>query len=298
MALPTVASADFGADKPAGVPCRHLRRDDRCEIHASLRDLGWPGCVAFDCFGAGQRATVAAGPNPWRGRLEDPGTAGLFAAFGTLRRLHEMDYLVRAALDHLGGSGGPAGEPVPAGEAARTGEPAPAGEAAPGHPGHAGPGDLRAALERLRDRLTALAAEPMPELCRIDVSGVRADVAATLTGVADWVRGARRTAGEWSGREPRDVRARADLIGARLAGRDLRTLNLRGALLIAADLRGADLRWADLLGADLRDADLGGANLSEALFVSPPQVAAARGNATTRLPRTLVRPAHWSGTRE
>ncbi|MFF4103174.1 pentapeptide repeat-containing protein [Streptomyces sp. NPDC001903] len=86
----------------------------------------------------------------------------------------------------------------------------------------------------------------------------------------------------------------ADLMGARLAGADLRGANLRGAYLIAANLKGADLRLADLIGADFRDADLRGADLRDALFLTQPQLAAARGDAATKIPSTLVRPAHWS----
>ncbi len=68
----------------------------------------------------------------------------------------------------------------------------------------------------------------------------------------------------------------------------------RGALLMAADLRGADLAGADLRGADLRDADVRGADLSRTLFLTQPQVTAARGDAATRLPVRLTRPDHWS----
>ena len=85
----------------------------------------------------------------------------------------------------------------------------------------------------------------------------------------------------------------ADLTGAGLAGADLHGADLRGALLIGADLRGADLRLADLLGADLRGARLHGADLVGALFVTPPQVASALGDGTTRLPSGLVAPANW-----
>ena len=85
----------------------------------------------------------------------------------------------------------------------------------------------------------------------------------------------------------------ADLVGARLRGADLRGASLRGALLLGADLREADLRRADLIGADLRGADLSGADLTGALFLTQPQVHAARGDARTRLPDGLDRPAHW-----
>ena len=71
-------------------------------------------------------------------------------------------------------------------------------------------------------------------------------------------------------------RRHADLVGADLRGLDLRTADLNGALLIGVDLRDADLRHADLLGADLRDADLRGSRLDAALFLTRPQLAAAR----------------------
>lgn len=85
----------------------------------------------------------------------------------------------------------------------------------------------------------------------------------------------------------------ADLIGAKLRGATLRGANLRGTYLIGADLTGADLREADLLGADLRDANVSGADLTGALFLTQFQLNAARGTATTVLPRGLTRPSHW-----
>jgi uncharacterized protein YjbI with pentapeptide repeats len=84
-------------------------------------------------------------------------------------------------------------------------------------------------------------------------------------------------------------------VGAALRGARLRGASLRGAYLIGADLRDADLRQADLLGADLRGADLRGADLDGALFLTQPQLEAARGDPATRLPDWLRRPAHWAG---
>ena len=57
--LPFQRSADFAFDKPAGEPCRYLADDHRCRIHASLLDDGMRGCVAYDCFGAGQTLTAS-----------------------------------------------------------------------------------------------------------------------------------------------------------------------------------------------------------------------------------------------
>ena len=50
-----------------------------------------------------------------------------------------------------------------------------------------------------------------------------------------------------------------------------------------------DRRGADLVGADLGRADLG-----RAIFLVQSQLEQARGDAATRLPRTLARPRHWA----
>ena len=110
------------------------------------------------------------------------------------------------------------------------------------------------------------------------------------------VRDLLRRASELARRDspgPKGNYANRDLIGRGFLAADLRGANLRGAQLIGADLRRADLRLADLTVADLRDADLRGADLSEALFVRQSQLDAARGDAATRLPPGLQRPAHW-----
>ncbi|PRX99865.1 pentapeptide repeat-containing protein [Allonocardiopsis opalescens] len=62
----------------------------------------------------------------------------------------------------------------------------------------------------------------------------------------------------------------------------------------APDRRGADLIGAKLRGAKLRGADLRGADLTGALFVTRSQLDAARGDARTRVPAALDRPAHWT----
>lgn len=148
----------------------------------------------------------------------------------------------------------------------------------------AGPvhGELRAALERT-ERLTYAGAD---ELAVLDVAEHRDGVSALLLRASELVRSA------LPGARKRDRRG-ADLVGARLRGADLRGASLRGALLIAADLTGADLRTADLTGADFRDAQLSGADLTGSLFLTQSQLNAARGDGATRLPPTLVRPAHW-----
>ncbi|HET8718196.1 MAG TPA: pentapeptide repeat-containing protein [Nocardioidaceae bacterium] len=261
VALPFAASADFAADKPAGSPCLHLADDDRCRIHDRLRPAGYAGCTVYDCLGAGQRLTHGAGEErSWRGASAT--AAGLFRSLPLLQGVHELLALLDEAAGLTAGSG-----------SART-------------------------VDELRDRAEALAAEIADRLVAREDQATRAGELAELRGrvgaALDEVSAAVRAAR--TPRQPADHR-HADLVGARLARADLRGADLRGALLIAADLREADLRDADLLGTDLRDADLRGADLRGALFLTAPQLAAARGHTTTRLParlQSLGTPAHWA----
>ncbi|MGI5351770.1 pentapeptide repeat-containing protein [Streptomyces sp. CA-250714] len=237
VALPFTASADFAVDKPAGKRCANLTADNRCSIHAGLRESGFTGCSVFDCYGAGQRVTAREGLTPG---------PEMFAVFRVTRQLHELLWLLTEA------------------EAAEQG------------------GEEEEA-RRLIAELDALVEGDAEVLRGVDVDVWRGRVGPVLETVSARVR---------SGLGGRDLR-RADLMGARLRGERLRGATLRGALLIAADLRGADLRQADLLGADLRDTDLRGADLSGSLFLTQPQLNAARGDSATTVPDTLTRPAHW-----
>ncbi len=145
---------------------------------------------------------------------------------------------------------------------------------------------LGTGLRRAIDRVDGLTRTGADALLALDVAALREEVNPLLVRVSDLARGS------VPGRK-RNHR-NANLMAARLRAADLRGANLRGALLIAADLRNADLRRADVTGADLRDADVCGADLSDALFLTQAQLDAAKGDAATRLPPALRRPAHWT----
>ncbi|WP_308128151.1 pentapeptide repeat-containing protein [Modestobacter italicus] len=242
------ASADFAFDKPADTPCRHLQTDARCGVHDQLRDRGMPGCVVFDCFGAGQRVTQVTFGGA--ARTTDPAsTAAVSAVFPVMRQLTELLWHLTEAEALL-----PAGP-------------------------------LRGEATAARDHTERLTHCTPAELSALDAAQLRREVGDLLGRVSEVVRSVVPD-------RARDRRS-ADLMGASLRGADLHGASLRGAQLIGADLRGADLRRADLLGADLRAADLGGADLTGALFLTGPQLTAARGDGATRLPASLARPAHW-----
>ncbi|MFC5703348.1 pentapeptide repeat-containing protein [Cohnella faecalis] len=259
VALPFAASSDFAIDKSAGQPCPNLQSDFRCGIHNSLRQRGFRGCTVYDCFGAGQQVSqVTFGGRHW---LQAPETAKpMIEVFPIMRQLHELLWYLTEALTL---------------------------QAA--HPIH---DKLGWALDETR-RLTRLDSDSLLEL---DVGAHRANVNTLLLQASELARDEARRRHKPPVKQRKNVGRGADLIGANLRGADLRSSSLRGAYLIAADLRGADLRAADLIGADFRDANLCGADLTGSIFLTQAQLNAAKGNADTKLPSSLVRPAHWSGS--
>jgi hypothetical protein len=212
------ASADFAIDKAAGHPCPNLRADFRCGIHHRLRQEGFPGCLVYDCFGAGQKvAQDTFSGQDWRGT---PRIAKrMFEVFAIMRQLHELLWYLGEALT-LG----------------------------PARPLH---GELRGALDQT-ERLTDGGPD---DLVRLDVDAHRRGVNALLRRTSELVRaGAGRREIDHGGA----VLIGADLSGADLRGANLRGAYLIGANLRRADLRLADLIGADLRGADLSGADLTG----------------------------------------
>lgn len=256
VAFAFARSADFAIDKAAGEVCPHLGADSACRIHADLRGRGFRGCAAYDCFGAGQRVTARGGAD-WAAGPEQREHA--LATFRAMAVLHELLWYLAEAADVC--------------ESRRE-------------------STVSAAVVEAREATEALAR--LDPLGLADVAAHRARVAGVLRRVSAAARaGGVTAAGERRRRRGAAVGPRADLVGARFEGADLRGADLRGALLIAADLRNADLALADLIGADLRDADLRGADLSGALFLTPAQLGAARGDRATLIPPHLRRPDHW-----
>jgi hypothetical protein len=251
------ASADFAIDKPAGHPCPNLQADARCGIHHHLRPKGFPGCVAYDCFGAGQHVVQVT----FAGRPREP---AMYALLPVVRQLHELRWYLEEVLRR------PAAAPVHADARTVRDVVAHLGTATPDALGAVDVAAHRGTVEPLLLRASALV---RAGFARVGARGGRPSRGAQLTGAA---------------------LARRDLVGVDLRGARLRGADLRGALLIGADLRGADLRTTDLLGADLRAADLQGADLTDALFLTPSQAQAAVGDRATRLPAHLPRPGHWA----
>jgi hypothetical protein len=197
-------SADFAIDKPAGQPCPRLAPDFRCTIHADLRFMGFPGCAAYDCFGAGQRVTRELfGEGDWRA---GPDTAArMFDAYAAMRRLHELLwYLAEAAVL-------PAARPV------------------------------QSEIAAARADVETAAACDLDHLLALDLDAIRASVDPVLERASGLVRtAAPPPRADLAGADliGKDLR-QTPLRGAVLRGAYLIGADLRGARLDGADLRDA-----------------------------------------------------------
>ncbi|MGG0811622.1 pentapeptide repeat-containing protein [Paenibacillus alvei] len=257
VALPFAASVDFAMNKDAGVPCSNLQANYRCGIHTNLRERGCKGCTVFECFGAGQKVSqITFEGIDWREGSERAET--MYNVFPIMHQLHEMLWYLHEALMR---------------EAVRSIRQ-----------------ELNMALTETI-RLTELRAD---ELLKLDVPTHRANVNMLLVQTSElvWLE-VRRNLKDSSKGKRKNYHG-ADLMGAKFKAADFKGANFRGAYLIAADLKHADLRGADFIGADLRDADLRGADLRDSIFLTQVQINAAKGDAHTKLPGELFRPAHWT----
>lgn len=264
VALYFARSEGFPSDKDAGVPCRWLQPDFRCAVHDDLKEKGLKGCIAFDCFGAGQKAAQETFcGHDWRQFPES--AKHMFEVFLILRQLHELLWYLNDAFDLNA---------------------------------------TRSLHERISfileetEHMTHLSPE---EILKLDVPGHREAVNKILLETGEMLRAevtaARSADAEYLKRtekkQQNDLCRGADLCAVDLRKTDLRGANLRGACLIAADLRGTDLRGTELIGTDLRDADIRGADLSGSIFLTQAQINTAKGDGSTKLPDTLDRPLHW-----
>lgn len=200
--LPFRREGGFGIDKDSGEACLHLDASDGCGIHSRLHESGWPGCAAFDCFGAGQQVSrVTYGGTSWRDH-DDLGE--MAAVLSVMRQLHEM-------LAHLS-------------------------EVARRTPNAAPPAELAEIAALTRADPATLLTTDLDEI-RASVSTVLREAVARLHGparpVPEDLAGADLRA--------RDL-VRADLRGALLIRADLRGVDLSGADLLGADVRDADVR--------------------------------------------------------
>lgn len=261
VALYFSASDSFPVDKTGGQPCQNLQSDFRCSVYNDLRELGLKGCTIFDCFGAGQKVSqVSFYGKDWM--LVSNQKEEMFQVFQTMRQLHELLWYLTEALSLQ--------------------------QTQPIH------GELVSMLGKT-EKITYLAPREFMEL---DLAKHRTEVDKLLIKASELVRAEYSSGKRMSSKRQKKLAGRLDFIGADLTKADLRGANLRGAYLMACDLRDGDLSGVDLIGADLRDADLRGTDLRKSIFLTQAQINAGIGDSCTKLPSSLILPAHWISLEE
>lgn len=245
----------FPADKPAGSPCANLNSDYRCKIHNQLGRLGMKGCMAYECFGAGQQVSqVTYTGQSWR---EQPSAAAtMFDVFVIVRQLNEMCWYLTEALSY---------EPEVF---------------------------FREKLLNALHETEGLTDSAPDALLELDIALHREKIGALLKRASEQIRDVLRKSMNMEKERTRTPHGDS-LLGKDLRKKELRCADLRGAFLIAANLEGCNLTGTDFLGADFRDTNIKGADLSKSLFLSQPQINAAKGDSNTKLPTVLFRPANW-----
>ena len=255
-ALTILASSDFPINKTAGTPCMNLQSDYSCQIHSRLRDNGFKGCTVFDCLGAGQAVSqVTFNGQSWR-ENRDIGQK-MFHVFPIMEQIHEMIAYTAEALTYDM------------------------------------PDDLADKLGEKLKELQGLTKLDADNLLALDLVKQQYSINGLLTSASEFVR--RKTIDQMPGvRKMKDFdNKRADWMGKKVKGKDLRATDFRGAYLIAADMGNTDLRAVNFIGADLRDVNFSGADLSTSVFLTQMQINAAKGDGKTLLPAHLNRPSHW-----
>ncbi|MFE4713306.1 pentapeptide repeat-containing protein [Paenibacillus sp. NPDC056722] len=217
VALPYAKSADFAFDKDSGTPCRNMGSDHRCSIHEHLRDRGFNGCVAYECFGAGQQVSqeIFKGAN-WRENPES--SKAMFAVFPIVQQLHEMLFYLNQALEL---------------EETRS---------------------IRNELQNAFNSIESLTNLDPEDILKLDIPAHRETVNQLLLATSEFIRKdyiqsqkKNKLRKDFLGANLRS----ANLRGSNFRGALLIAANLRDADLQKVDFIGADLRDAELSGANL-----------------------------------------------
>lgn len=257
VALYFSASDGFPIDKESGKPCINLQPDFKCSVHNSLMKRGFKGCTAYDCFGSGQKvAQVTYKGIDW---MQSPElTNQMSEVFLIMRQLHEMLwYLKEASVLNISDT-------------------------------------IKSKIDLIIEETEKITNMSPEQIINLDIISHRIKVNLLLSQASESVMGKVKSFIKTSTlKNMKKLSKNIDLIGADLRKINLIGADLRGRFLIAANLRNTDLSGANLIGADLRDCDIRGANLENSIFLTQLQVNTAKGDSSTKLPASLIRPKYW-----
>lgn len=220
VALPYARSADFAFDKDGGTPCRNLQSNYLCGIHKDLRNKGFRGCSAYECFGAGQKVSqVTYKGMDWRSNKDT--AQEMFDVYPIVQQLHEMLWYLHEVLTINSAK------------------------------------SIHKDVKQIIEDTENLTNKSPKFILSIDVADHRSKVNKLLICASELVRAqvpkrqknARRGM-DYLGAKLRGADLKgADLRGALLIAADLRNADLRWCDVIGADFRDADISGANLTGS-------------------------------------------------
>lgn len=256
VALYFSKSEGFPTDKEAGKTCINLSRNFTCKVHEVLNNKGLKGCIAYDCFGAGQK--IAESTYKGESWIDNPNNRkDIFNAFIVMRQLYEMLWYLK--------------------EAYRINDDI----------------KIKNKLEKNILKIVSLTNMDGKELLTINIDEYRNMINPLLHITSEGLRKKNCKSSKDKVKKAKRIAGRLNLMGMNFRNKSFIGEDLSGALIIASDLRKCDLSYVDVLGADFRDADLSGANLEKTIYLTQGQVNSAKGDKNTKLPESLKRPIHW-----
>lgn len=246
----------FPTDKRAGIPCPNLEENYLCSVHKKLETLGLKGCIAYECFGAGQQISqVTFKGRSWK--IDSESKNQMFEVFLIMRQLHEMCWYLTQALSYNLES------------------------------------SLCEEISQVLSETVCITKYPPQSLLEFDLEKHRGKINTLLRKTSKLVQSEIRCRKQIKNKTEKTSKMMKDFFGRDLRKKDFRCTDLDGACLIAANLEGADLSGTNFIGADFRDANIKGANLSESIFLTQSQINVAKGNTNTKLPIMISMPKHW-----
>ncbi|WP_246213135.1 pentapeptide repeat-containing protein [Aminipila butyrica] len=202
----------FPANKEAGIPCQYLRPDFRCDIHTTLKSKNLRGCLAYDCFGAGQKVTQNCFPIvDWKSNSNHG--SKIFQVFQIVFQLHQMEWYLIEALS------------LPAAEALES--------------------DIKSLIWE-NERLTGLPAE---EILHLDMESYRTDVNKILKQVSHImaVNAKGKIDRDYFAQNFKHANLNhKDFSMALLIAADLEGCSLQGTNFLGADMRDTNIKNTDL----------------------------------------------------
>lgn len=200
----------FPANKETGVPCQYLRPDFHCDIHAKLGSKNMRGCLAYDCFGAGQKVTQNLFPKvDWKNNPDHANE--IFQVFQIIFQLHQMEWYLLEALSltddaHL-------------------------------------KSDIKSFISE-NERLTSL---PLDEILHLNIESYRLDVNKILKQLSSMISCNEKNGKDYLGQNFKHANLNhRDFSMALLIAADFEGCSLLGANFLGADMRDANIKNTDL----------------------------------------------------